>query len=1260
MRLLKSECSGCHNAEKHKGGLNLSDREGVLKGGENGAVISPENVGRSRLLEVLQAEADPHMPPKKQLAPSDVATLRRWIEEGAGWDALAWKEEDPARDVVLDPLPTSFHPIGALAVSPDGKRLAVGRGGWLLVFDLGQTNFPLIGSWEAHADVVQSLAWSPDGQELASGGLMKLALWGGAPLKREREWTNGLIGRVMALEFSPDGQRLAVAHGGQGSPGLIRLLPLRPKDTEFSWKAHADTVFDLEFSHDGKRLVTAGGDRLIRVWDVDRQQEIAALEGHVAQVLTVAFNTNATQVASGGADKELKVWDIATHEKLVSLGQHTSAIAGLAWASESQRLFAVREDGVGLRYSDLKAHNGEQSSASGQEHRMGEVSEGATCLALSPDRKRVIVGNAAGLVQIWDADGKNLCRLDAQLPHSAMPGGKPASRPSERSQSPSVAKARLTSEPRSVQSFSDGTTPVVRLQAAPPEIQLDAGAVPHGLLITAVHEDGFERDVTTQARFIPSPQAPFELGVYGELRGLRPGTGRLTALFGGRRVEIPVTVRAVAPAAKADDSAAEEVSFVRDVLPALSRAGCNAGACHAKPDGQNGFRLTVFSFDPKTDYQEIVREARGRRIFPSAPELSLLLRKPSGGLPHEGGVRFDPGSPTYELLVRWMRSGMPYQIDREPVLTGITVFPREQRYAKGSTQKLLVQARYSDGSVRDVTRLAAFVSNDKELVKVSESGRMEVGRLTGLGVVVARFMGYVADAQVLVPADHGLPAAQFARLPRNNFIDEHAYAHFQRLGILPSDLCSDLEFLRRAKLDAIGVLPTPEEVSAFQSDPFPAKRARFIDRILEDPAYTDYWANKWADLLRPNPDRVGVKSIFTLDQWLRESFRSNKPYDRFVREILVAEGSNHREGPAVIYRDRREPADLTTMFSQLFLGTRLECARCHHHPNEKWGQEDFYQFAAFFGPLKQKGAGLSPPISAGTETFYFAPGGAVKHPVTGSVMAPRPPEGPDLKLPETVDPRRALADWLTAPDNPFFARAAVNRVWAAFFGRGLVEPVDDFRISNPCVNPALLNALAEDFVKHGYDLKHLMRTLMMSRLYQLSSTPNEHNLSDTRNFSRAYRRRLPAEVLMDAVSDVTGLPDPLVAMPLGARAMQAWSYKIESHFLDAFGRPNSSSDCPCERDLQLSVVQSLHLMNSKALQGKLSHREGRVHRLADGPLSPERIVEELYLLTLNRPPTETERRKAVRAYAETGASRQTATEDVLWALLNSAEFVFNH
>jgi hypothetical protein len=647
-------------------------------------------------------------------------------------------------------------------------------------------------------------------------------------------------------------------------------------------------------------------------------------------------------------------------------------------------------------------------------------------------------------------------------------------------------------------------------------------------------------------------------------------------------------------------------------------------------------------------------------VFPSAPGESLFLLKPTHAVNHEGGQRFERGSKSYETLARWIAAGMPYQHPNEPTLTGIRVEPGEGSFRKGRQFTLKVTARYSDDSIRDVTGLAEFVSQDKELATVDEDGVVKVGRLTGENVVLARFMGHMDAARITVPADQLLPPERYRDLPVANYIDELAYAHFQKLGVFPSARCSDGEFIRRATLDTIGRLPTVEEVKSFLADTSPDKRRNWIDHLLKQPEWADYWANQWADLLRPNPDRVGVKSVYLLDQWLREAFRQNMPFDRFARAFLTVEGSNHRDGPAVVYRDRREPPELTTLFSQLFLGVRMECAKCHHHPNEKWSQEDFYRFAAFFGPVKQKGKGLSPPISAGTEMFYFASGGQVKHPVTDAVLKPAPLDGPVFKAPEDEDPRLALADWITAPDNPWFARSAVNRVWASFFGRGMVEPVDDFRTSNPPVNEPLLDALAADFIRQGYDLKQLMRTILTSELYQFSSTPNESNLADTKNFSRSYRRRLPAEVMLDAVCDVTGVPEQFEGCPPGTRAIQTWTYKIDSHFLDAFGRPDSSSDPPCERDPRTSVVQALHMMNSRGLQAKLADANGRVTALAASECPPEDIINELYLAAFSRPPTPGELSLAATSFDSEETDRKAATEDLLWALLNSPEFVFNH
>lgn len=706
--------------------------------------------------------------------------------------------------------------------------------------------------------------------------------------------------------------------------------------------------------------------------------------------------------------------------------------------------------------------------------------------------------------------------------------------------------------------------------------------------------------------------------------------------------------------------AAGSISFVNDVMPHLIKAGCASGNCHSKPEGQNNFKLSVFGYDPRHDYHEIVRDDRGRRLFPAAPEESLILKKPAGALPHEGGTRFEKDSEAYRTILAWIRQGMPFAQPNEPRLAGVALEPRERTYAKNASQQLKVTARYSDGSSRDVSRLSVYTSNDKEIATVDEQGKVTVGTASGEGVVVASYMGMVDVARITVPADKKLPDALYAALPVHNEIDRFVYARLRKLGILTSAGCTDEEFLRRASLDAIGLLPSVEQTQRFIADPDPRKRARLIDELLRHPNYADHWAVKWGDLIRPNPSRVGVKPVYLLDAWLRDAFRRNVPYDQMVRELLTARGSTHEYGPVAMFRDKREPEDASAFVSQIFLGVRLDCARCHHHPSEKWTQEDYYQLAAFFGQMKRKGQGISAPISGEPEYWWYAPGGAVEHPLTEEKMTPKPPAGPAMPYVDGQDPRRMLVDWMASSDNPFFAKAIVNRIWGEFFGRGIVEPVDDFRASNPPTNPELIDWLAKDFAAHGYDLRHLMRTIMQSRVYQLSSLPNEHNIADTRNFSRSYRRRLSAEVLLDAVCDVTGLKDGFSGLPPGARAVQTWNHKIDSDFMDAFGRPNASQECPCERDRKPSVVQALHLMNSNDLQSKLGSDNGRAAKLAQSDLAEPEIVRELYLATFNRLPQPRELQTALRYFATPSHTRQTATQDLLWALLNSAEFVFQH
>ncbi|HEV7226168.1 MAG TPA: DUF1549 and DUF1553 domain-containing protein, partial [Pirellulales bacterium] len=469
---------------------------------------------------------------------------------------------------------------------------------------------------------------------------------------------------------------------------------------------------------------------------------------------------------------------------------------------------------------------------------------------------------------------------------------------------------------------------------------------------------------------------------------------------------------------------------------------------------------------------------------------------------------------------------------------------------------------------------------------------------------------------------------------------------------------SDSIFLRRAHLDAIGRLPTAEEVRAFLADPSPSKREALVDRLLERAEYADFWASKWADLLRPNAYRVGIKATFSLDAFLRDAFRRNQPYDQFVRDLVTAQGSTWRNGAVTLFRDRRTPDEITTTVSQLFLGIRLECAKCHHHPFEVWGQNDFYGLAAYFARIGHKGVGLSPPISGSEEMFFTAAKGSVEHPLSGETLAPKPLFGQAPEIKPGDDPREALADWMLSAENHFFAEVQANRLWADLMGRGLVDPVDDIRATNPASNQALLTALGAEFRRLGFDQKKLLRTIMTSHVYGLSSLPNERNVVDTRNYSRHYRQRLRAEVLLDAVCDITEVQEQFAGMPPGSRATEIWTHRVESLFLDAFGRPDANQDPPCERTPDTTVVQALHLMNAPNLHAKVTSDQGRCAKLAASDKTPEQIVEELYLLAYNRPPASEELQIGAQVFAASQGNRRQAAEDLLWALLNTPEFMF--
>ncbi len=732
----------------------------------------------------------------------------------------------------------------------------------------------------------------------------------------------------------------------------------------------------------------------------------------------------------------------------------------------------------------------------------------------------------------------------------------------------------------------------------------------------------------------------------------------------------PALVSALIAAAALPGLAAEAerpLNFVNDITPILTKASCNAGACHAKAGlGQRGFRLSLLGFEPEEDYEHIVKEGRGRRVFPAAPEQSLLLLKAANIVPHGGGKKLDPQSEGYRTLVAWIRQGMPYGRPEDPKLAGIDVKPERASLKPGSRQQLQVTARYSDGSTRDVTHSALYEPNDKSMAETTEEGGVQIRDIPGNVAIMVRYQGQVSVFSVSVPL-----GAPVDHLPEpKNFIDELIFANLKRIGVPPSPLCDDETFLRRASLDIAGRLPTVEEAEAFFASKEPDKRDRLVESLLNSPEYADYFANKWAALLKnKRDDAADITANFAFHSWVRDSLLANKPYDQFVRELLAATGTIVANPAAAWYKRVKEPTQQIEDVAQLFLGVRMQCAQCHHHPFEKWSQTDYYSLTAYFSQVGRK-----PTAIAGEDLIFHKRGVAqaenkkTRQPVKPAALgSPAPDIAPD------EDPRLHLADWMKQKDNPFFAKSLVNRYWKHFFRRGLIEPEDDIRDSNPPTNPELLDALASHFIDSGYDLKAVVRIIAQSRTYQLSAQPNEHNRVDRQNFSRYYPKHLQAEVLLDAVDQLTGAKTDFADMPPGTRAVALPdnSYNRSVSFLKVFGRPEGASVCECERVQSSSLAQSLHLMNAADIKAKLTAANGRAETLAKAAQPAPRKLRELYLAAFQREPTAEEVRIAEAHLAkprtdaegkplDSQKALRQGYEDLLWALINTKEFLYNH
>lgn len=794
----------------------------------------------------------------------------------------------------------------------------------------------------------------------------------------------------------------------------------------------------------------------------------------------------------------------------------------------------------------------------------------------------------------------------------------------------------------------DFTTLVV----LPSDIQLSSTESRQRLLVErqrAIGDEGdmaYVADVSEEATFVSSDEsvAVVEDGI---LLPRGDGQATITASVGDEQATVNVTV--------SNQQQPFQWSFRNHVQSVLTKTGCNSGACHGAQAGKNGFKLSLRGYDPFGDYDVLTRQARGRRIVPTDPGRSLVLLKPAGAVPHKGGFRFDVDSREYRVLAEWIAAATPPPAEDDPRIEHIEVLPEQAVLGVDASQQLIVKARFSDGHEEDVTPWVKYEATNSSVAEVDDQGRVQVVG-EGEGVITVWYLSRVTTATITVPLTQELPENTFAESPRRNFIDDLVLEKLESINMPPSPRCSDSEFIRRAYLDTIGVLPTAERTREFLADTSEDKRDRLIEELLERPEFVDYWAYKWSDLLLVNSSSLQAPAMWAYYDWVRNNVAANTPWDEMVRDVLTATGSTLENGATNFYVLHQDPADLTETTSQAFLGMSIMCAKCHNHPLEKWTNDQYYAMANLYARVRVKDAD-----GAGHSIVFNTDRGDLVQPLRGEPQPPTPLDGEPLPLDSQADRRAHLADWVVSPENPYFARAITNRVWANFFDAGLVESVDDLRLTNPASNGKLLAAVSQHLIDNEFDLKTLMRTILQSETYQRDSKPLEGNAGDERFYSRYYPRRLMAEVLLDATSQVTMAPAQFAGYPAGWRAMQLPDSSVDSYFLKTFGRPERVITCECERTEAPSMVQVLHLSNGDTLNQKLAAAGNRIEKLIAENASPEQIVEEAYLNALSRYPTDEEREQLLQVFADTPAEeRRAATEDLFWSILTSKEFLFNH
>jgi hypothetical protein len=776
----------------------------------------------------------------------------------------------------------------------------------------------------------------------------------------------------------------------------------------------------------------------------------------------------------------------------------------------------------------------------------------------------------------------------------------------------------------------------------PPDVQLTTVRDRQSLIVQSRDPDGLTHDVTKEAKFTLADASLAKIEK-ATLYPLADGATELTVEYAGMKVKLPVTVKQ----AKVD----LPISFKLDVMPVFMKAGCNMGSCHGSARGKDGFRLALFGFDPDGDYHRLTREVSGRRINLAIPEESLICEKALGKVPHTGGKRFEAGSELHQTLLRWLKAGAPRDPGEVPKVVAVEIYPSGAVLdGPKTTQKLTVRARYADGTDRDVTSLAYYMTNNDVSAAVAQDGTVTAGN-RGEAFIMARFSTHTVGTQFIV-LPKGLKF-EFPKVPENNYIDALVNNKLKKLRIVPSPTCGDEEFLRRVTIDVVGTLPSVEDYKRFMADTSPDKRAKVVDELLSRKEFVEMWVMKWAELLQMRTSvNITTKSMLLYYTWLQSKIAGNVPMDQMVQELLSSKGGTFSNPATNYYQNETDTLKTAENVAQVFMGMRVQCSQCHNHPFDRWTMDDYYGFASFFSQIGRK------PSEDPRELIVFnSGGGEVTHPVGGRVMKPKFLGGatPDLK---GRDRREVLAKWLASPENPYFAKNLANIVWAHFLGRGIIHEVDDVRVSNPAVNPELLDALGKKFTEYHYDFKRMVKDICTSRTYQASTQINPTNMDDHRNFAHAELRRMRAEVMLDCISQATDTKNKFPGLPLGARAVQVADGNTSTYFLTTFGRATRNTACSCEVRVEPNLSQALHLLNGDTSNDRI-RLGGLVEKRLMYKKTPLEILDELYIRSFARRPTEKEKAALTALLGETSDKRQ-ALEDTFWALLNSREFLFNH